>query len=93
MARKYKSPDRFIMPDPRFSHVLVSKFINCIMLDGKKQHQCFLDTIVHNTELRLAELNTLLADMGIDSGPSDAPEQPAIIAEEQAFLKALVINP
>jgi len=36
MARKYKSPDRFIQPDPRFQHVLVTKFINCVMQDGKK---------------------------------------------------------
>ena len=36
MPRKYKSPDRFIQPDPRFSHVLLAKFINCLMLDGKK---------------------------------------------------------
>jgi small subunit ribosomal protein S7 len=36
MPRKFKSPDRFIQPDPRFSHVLLAKFINCLMLDGKK---------------------------------------------------------
>ncbi len=45
MPRKYKSPDRFLQPDPRFQHVLVSKFINCIMRDGKKQiaQGCFYD--------------------------------------------------
>lgn len=36
MPRKYKSPSRFIQPDPRYNHMLVSKFINCVMLDGKK---------------------------------------------------------
>lgn len=36
MPRKYKSPDRFIEPDPRYKHVLVTKFINCVMQDGKK---------------------------------------------------------
>jgi small subunit ribosomal protein S7 len=37
MPRKFTSPDRFIDPDPRFHSVLVTKFINCIMKDGKKR--------------------------------------------------------
>jgi len=36
MPRKYKSPERFLQPDPRFENKLVSKFINCLMFDGKK---------------------------------------------------------
>lgn len=34
--RKKRSDKRFSKPDPKFNDVLVSKFINCIMYDGKK---------------------------------------------------------
>ncbi|MEZ6184715.1 MAG: 30S ribosomal protein S7 [Planctomycetota bacterium] len=37
MPRKYNSPARFIQADPRYSHLLVSKFVNCMMIDGKKR--------------------------------------------------------
>ncbi len=37
MPRKFKSPDRFIAPDPRFHSVLVMKFVNCIMRYGQKR--------------------------------------------------------
>ncbi|MEZ6195988.1 MAG: 30S ribosomal protein S7 [Planctomycetota bacterium] len=36
MPRKYNSPERFLKPDSVFGSRLVSKFINCLMLDGKK---------------------------------------------------------
>ena len=36
MPRKYVSTERFLQPDPRFNSKLISKFINCLMLDGKK---------------------------------------------------------
>ena len=36
MPRKYQSTERFLKPDPRFNSRLVSKFINCLMFDGKK---------------------------------------------------------
>jgi small subunit ribosomal protein S7 len=36
MPRKFKSTARFMQPDPNFNHVLVTKFINCVMHDGKK---------------------------------------------------------
>jgi len=34
--RKRRAEKRFISPDPKFNDVLVSKFVNYIMLDGKK---------------------------------------------------------
>jgi len=34
--RKRRAEKRFIKPDPKFNDVLVSKFINYLMLDGKK---------------------------------------------------------
>uniref|UniRef100_A0A7C4EIE8 Small ribosomal subunit protein uS7 n=1 Tax=Fundidesulfovibrio putealis TaxID=270496 RepID=A0A7C4EIE8_9BACT len=36
MPRKGPVPKRMILPDPVFSSVLVKKFINRLMLDGKK---------------------------------------------------------
>ena len=36
MAKKFKSTERFLKPDPKFGNRLVSKFINSLMLKGKK---------------------------------------------------------
>ncbi|MEE9393766.1 MAG: 30S ribosomal protein S7 [Planctomycetota bacterium] len=36
MPRKYNSTERFLKADPVYGSRLVSKFINCLMLDGKK---------------------------------------------------------
>jgi len=34
--RKRRAEKSFIKPDPKFNDLLVSKFINCVMYDGKK---------------------------------------------------------
>ena len=34
--RKHRSEKKYLKPDPKFNDVLVSKFINCVMYDGKK---------------------------------------------------------
>jgi len=36
MPRKYLSTERFLRPDARYGSPLLSKFINCVMYDGKK---------------------------------------------------------
>jgi len=36
MPRRREVPKRQILPDPKFSNTDVTKFINVIMLDGKK---------------------------------------------------------
>lgn len=36
MAKKFTASSSQLKPDPKFSSKLVSKFINCLMLDGKK---------------------------------------------------------
>jgi small subunit ribosomal protein S7 len=36
MPRKGPVPRREILPDPKYGSVLVAKFINCMMRDGKK---------------------------------------------------------
>jgi small subunit ribosomal protein S7 len=34
--RKRRAEKSYLKPDPKFNDVLVSKFINCVMYDGKK---------------------------------------------------------
>ena len=34
--RKRKPPKRYLLPDPKFNDVLVTKFVNSLMYDGKK---------------------------------------------------------
>jgi len=36
MSRRHKAEKREILPDPKFADVVVSKFMNCLMYDGKK---------------------------------------------------------
>ncbi len=36
MSRRHAAEKREILPDPKFGDVVVSKFMNCLMYDGKK---------------------------------------------------------
>jgi small subunit ribosomal protein S7 len=36
MPRKYKSTEVFLEPDPRYGSLLISKFVNCVMTQGRK---------------------------------------------------------
>jgi small subunit ribosomal protein S7 len=36
MPRKFTASEQQLAPDPRYRSRLISKFINCLMLDGKK---------------------------------------------------------
>ena len=36
MSRKRKSQPREVLPDPRFQDVVVTKFVNSLMIGGKK---------------------------------------------------------
>ncbi|MBT4700271.1 MAG: 30S ribosomal protein S7 [Rhodospirillaceae bacterium] len=36
MSRRHAAEKRKIIPDPKFGDLVVSKFTNCLMLDGKK---------------------------------------------------------
>ena len=36
MSRKHKAESREVLPDPKFGDILITKFINGIMYDGKK---------------------------------------------------------
>lgn len=36
MSRRVRAPIRQILPDPKFKDVVIAKFINMVMVDGKK---------------------------------------------------------
>lgn len=36
MAKRFTASQSQLKPDPRFGSLLISKFVNCLMLDGKK---------------------------------------------------------
>ena len=36
MPRKFKSTAHFLKPDPKYHDMLIAKFVNCLMYDGKK---------------------------------------------------------
>lgn len=36
MTKRFTASKEQLKPDPRFNSLLVSKFVNCLMLDGKK---------------------------------------------------------
>lgn len=36
MSRKHRAQVREVLPDPRYNDIVVTKFINALMLDGKK---------------------------------------------------------
>ncbi|MEX0882754.1 MAG: 30S ribosomal protein S7 [Cyclobacteriaceae bacterium] len=45
--RKAKPKKRYILPDPKFNDALVTRFVNCLMVDGKKSiaYRIFYDAI------------------------------------------------
>ena len=36
MSRRHRAQKRDIIPDPKFKDIVLTKFMNSIMLDGKK---------------------------------------------------------
>ena len=36
MSRRRKAEKRPVLPDPKFKDVVVSKFMSCLMFDGKR---------------------------------------------------------
>lgn len=50
--RKAKPKKRYILPDPKFSDTLVSKFVNNLMVDGKKSiaYTIFYDAVAQVEE-------------------------------------------
>ena len=56
MSRKKKAPKRIFYPDPRYKSLVLSKFINFVMYDGKKTSA---EKIIYNA---LAEIKNKTKD-------------------------------
>lgn len=70
MSRRKAAPKRHILPDPLFTSELVSKFINCVMLSGKKS---VAEKIVYGALLRvLHRQQGQEGEGGKDSGSTGA---------------------
>jgi len=54
MSRRHRAEKRDILPDPKFGDVTLSKFMNCLMLDGKK---AVAEKIVYGAFDRIEERN------------------------------------
>jgi small subunit ribosomal protein S7 len=54
MSRRHRAEKREILPDPKFGDVTLSKFMNCLMLDGKK---AVAEKIVYGALERIEERN------------------------------------
>ncbi len=54
MSRRHAAAKREVLPDPKFHNVVLTKFVNAIMLDGKK---AVAEAIVYDAIDRLASLS------------------------------------
>src|SRR3546814_16181712 len=52
MSRRHSAEKREVLPDPKFGDVVLSKFMNCLMYDGKKS---IADSIVYGALDRVRE--------------------------------------
>ncbi|HZL09879.1 MAG TPA: 30S ribosomal protein S7 [Prolixibacteraceae bacterium] len=60
--RKSKPKKRIILPDPKFNDMLVTRFVNDLMYDGKKStaYQIFYDAMdIVGTKMKDSEINPL----------------------------------
>ena len=54
MSRRRRPEKRVILPDPKFGDLVLSKFMNSVMLDGKKSvAESIVYTALENVEARL----------------------------------------
>src|SRR3546814_15162328 len=52
MSRRHSAEKREVLPDPKFGDVVLSKFMNCLMYDGKKS---IAESIVYDALDRVRE--------------------------------------
>src|SRR3546814_3154039 len=52
MSRRHSAEKREVLPDPKFGDVVLSKFMNCLMYDGKKS---IAESIVYGALDRVRE--------------------------------------
>ena len=54
MSRRRRADKREVIPDPKFGDLILSKFMNSVMLDGKKSvAEGIVYTALENVEARL----------------------------------------
>ncbi|MDH4124868.1 MAG: 30S ribosomal protein S7 [Gammaproteobacteria bacterium] len=63
MSRRSQAPKRNILPDPRFSSLLLAKFMNMIMVDGKKS---VAERIIYGAIERISEKETHADDKALE---------------------------
>lgn len=63
MSRRSQAPKRTILPDPRFSSLLLAKFMNMIMVDGKKS---VAERIIYGAIERISEKETHADDKALE---------------------------
>ena len=74
MSRRHRAEKREILPDPKFGDLVLSKFINNLMLDGKKTTA---EAIVYNA---IDILETKCANQNIQADDSEEGEEGAATA-------------
>ena len=52
MSRRSQAPRRIVLPDPKYGNLMLAKFINMVMLSGKKS---VAESIVYGALARIAE--------------------------------------
>ncbi|MDA0706812.1 MAG: 30S ribosomal protein S7 [Proteobacteria bacterium] len=63
MSRRSQAPKRVILPDPKFGSLLLAKFMNMIMNDGKKS---VAERIIYGALERISEKETHADDKALE---------------------------
>jgi len=63
MSRRSQAPKRIILPDPRFGSLLLAKFMNMVMNDGKKS---VAERIIYGALERISEKETHADDKALE---------------------------
>ena len=84
MSRRHQAPKREVLPDPKFNDIVLTKFMNAIMYDGKKQ---VAEGIVYDALDLLEKKGSGTVDDSDSSGTGDtgAPKHKGLLV----FHKAL----
>ncbi|MES2729140.1 MAG: 30S ribosomal protein S7 [Pseudomonadota bacterium] len=85
MSRRHAAEKREILPDPRFADLILSKFINCVMEEGKKS---VAETIVYGA-LEILDEKAKAVQVEESEDGSDAGKQGAGSRGLMVFHKAL----
>jgi small subunit ribosomal protein S7 len=63
MSRRARAPKRTILPDPRFNSDLLAKFMNMIMVSGKK---AVAESVVYGAIDQIADRRKIPADKAVE---------------------------